>query len=634
LLTVAFSPLIEGGTTHLPVFIIHTLILSMLVVHIYRGVKGGALAVCGSPLDRAVAAFVAMTIISVFIAHYKYMALTWMQLIVFYALFFYLARAAVSDARALGYSVFTVLGMGAVQALLGIIQRLSGTPRPTGSFFNTDMMAGYLAPSVLLAISLILLKHVKARGLGARAALLLFTCAGLLALFLTGSRGGALALLAGLLVILWVRWRVWALAAVALLTVLLLVLPTPIRDRMSSNDVYAYSRTGIWTATAAMTADHPQGVGLGNFKYYWSRYNFPVQDAVARYGRSANTAHSEYLQIGAEMGVAGLLAFLYGAFLLTRLMWRSIKMPETGGDTAVAAGVSGGITAILVHAAVDSNLHEPGIVFLLILLAVMLMAAGGQAGKYARSIEIRPDSARKLTFLVAVLILLLFLWTALTASGFYYSEKCKEALKGVSLRAAKQAADSALTLEPGNAAYHSMMASILYRQYRKGGDEGYFTEAMQELGEAEGLNPEDPEYPSLKAQIESGVAASIADPERRREMLSSALKDSLRASALNPYGADILYGQAGILVSQGRREDAAALLEKLKALEPNYLKGRLALAGIYMDTGRYGLSRGECYSILKVQEGLKNAPLAPFDKSFIEVNMDELGSLLKKTEGR
>lgn len=631
---VVFAPLIEGGTTYLPVFILRLLVLSLLVLFIRERLKQGSFHFHGSPLDIFVALFLMAAVISAFIAPYKYMALTWVQLIFYYILFFYLARWALGKAGSVRPVVFVMLGMGMLEATVGAVQWVSGRERAVGTFFNPNMLAGYLVPALLVSLTFLLFKEARPKGWPSRFGLAVLSALGLFVIIVTGSRGGILALSAGLLVVLWLRFRVWAAVTVSALVLAVLLMPNPVRDRAFGSDPFAYSRANIWWSAARMMVDHPQGVGLGNFKYYWARYNFPVAEAVIKYGKIADTAHGEYLHIGAEMGFAGLAVLLSGLCLLAKALVRSLKATINGKDKAVAAGLVGGVTAVLTHGFVDSNLHEPGIVYLIILLVSLAMNVSGENSERAAVFEVKPEKRTRVAVLSVALIGLLAGWAVMQVLGYHYSELGGKELKSGRPNTALRSFDTAILLEPGNAAHHNLRASALYAIYRTTGRDALFEESIGELDEATGLNPEDYRYHEIKAGLLYDYAIKRADPSARADLLAAAQREIKRAVELNPYGAGILFSEALILQAQGRRGSAAEVLERLKAIEPNYLKARLALAGMYMEGGQNILSRQECYSIIRLNNTFKGRPLAEPEKSFVGIDTVELNRLCGSLEGR
>lgn len=629
-ITVGFAPLIEGGTTYLPVFILHLLVLLMLAVWLMDGFKNGRMSLGVHALDLTAMAFFAVSLAATFIAPYKYMALIWVQIIFYYLLFLFLSREALKAPGGTGYAVLAVVGMGAVESVWGVGQWLHGMGRPTGSFFNPDMLAGYLTPSILLAASLAVFGggtpgENERRGRLAMLLSLAVLC--LAVVILTGSRGGVLALCAGGIVVLWARFGRRSLALVAAALALVLLIPNPVRDRVINHDPFAYSRAGIWKSSLDMIWDHPQGVGLGNFKYVFTRYNFPVREAVIKYGKVAGTAHNEYLHIGAEMGLIGLFVFIAGIFLLIKTLRRSIKASSGSEYMGLAVGLAGGITATLVHALVDANLHEPGIAFMLILLVSLAL---GLPGVVSRDLELRGGTGPSRFLLFTAFIALMAVFAAMPAAAYYYSSRAKTEARGGDMKSAMTDVDTALFIEPGNASYHSQKAALDFSLYQRGGGREDFTGAVAELEEAIRLNPGDLAYQLLISGIEYGYAAALPQSVERTEGLRAALGHAEKAVELAPNAADALMSEARVYIAMGDAASAVRALERLRESEPNYLRGRLLLAECYGGLGKTGLSKREYYNIIEAASALKGARLAPEESEFVKIDQARLDVLGKK----
>lgn len=629
ILTVVFSPLIEGGTTYLPVFIIRILILLGCSFYIAASLKEGKFDFRRTPLDLAIPIFLLLASLSMAIAPYKNMAFTWGQVILYYALFFYLTTAIFSLERTEEVAIYAIAGMGVVESVWGIVQRLQGVTRPSGSFFNPNMLAGYLIPAFLIAVSLVIFRHKAASGLSRKAVFVSF--AGLLAaaIIITGSRGALVSLCAGLFLVLWTRSKRLAVVSVSLVAAALLLFPNPVKERLSSGDIFAYSRADIWAGAARMTLDHPMGVGLGNFKYMATKYNFPVNDAVIKYGKIANNAHNEYLQIGAEMGLAGLAAFLYGIYLLLRVIIKALRLE--GERKGLAVGISGGITAILIHALFDANFHEPGIFLLLVLLVCLLLKVVGLNGK-AVSMHVEQGKRTRLALVSALLALSLVLWAGASPLAYYYSRRAGVEARSGDQGEALRSIDKALLFESGNASYHSQRAAILYKYYSSGGEEGLFTSSLEELGEAERLNPAEASYPLLRAGLLYGRAGEIPALQERKKVLDEALGEAVASRRLNPYNFETYMTIARIYVSAGDRGAAIDTLERLEGLEPSYLRGRLMLAGLYLDSGKRDLSKKEYDNIILVRNNMAVRHLDKNESNFVDITMDELERLKKALE--
>lgn len=626
-----FAPLFEGGTTHLPVLAMKLMVLALAGAAVYGGIAASKAVIPKTPLDTAVLLFAIATAISLTVAPYKNMALTWVQLILYYTVFYYLSGLALSGKGYAGRAAVFILLMGVMESAVALYQRSAGMLRATGTFFNPNMLAGYLAVTVLMAVSLLLFDngHVRRRHGKYVLAGVVLLC--LTVIVLTGSRGGVLCFSAGLFVVLWHRYRMLAAAAAAALVIAVLVVPNPVRERALHGDPLAYSRTQIWASAIEMIKDHPAGAGLGNFKYFSERYKFPV-DELARYGKVANTAHNEYLHFGAEMGVAGMLAMAFAMFMLVKTMSVSVSSASRD-DRALAIGASGGVYSILAQSAVDSNMHEPGIVFMLILLVSMVAAVSGQGGARYRVFDIPAASRVRFGVLTGLLLVLLACWAVIPEAARQYSERGVRLLKSGQPEEALKCEDVATTLDAGNATYHEQRASALYAIYVKVGEEAVFMEAVEELKEAERLNPNAPSYPSLLASIGSRYAAGLSDPVKKRAVLEKSLEDISRAVDVGPYDVGLLYRQAMTLVSLDRTGEAVGVLERARDLEPNYLRVRLELAKIYFRTGSKELAIRECYSILKTHERLLATGPGHNRDAFISVDMEEVKRLLSIAGG-
>ena len=247
--------------------------------------------------------------------------------------------------------------------------------RASGLYICPDHLAGYL--EVVGCLSLAMAGWSRCRawvklifGYGA-----LCCAAGLL---ITGSRGGALAFGAGLgiLTVLGLG-RAWAagsgfwrallgvLIAVALLAggvkVALATSPTLLtraRIMLDRKDV----RLRLWPAALAEWHESPVfGTGPGTYLFYGRKYRDPsVQNDPIR-------PHNDYLELLAEYGEVGAGAFLLflGAHV-GRGLWAfrrlALSASAGGGGSNAAAWNMGALAAVgclVVHSAVDFNLHIP-----------------------------------------------------------------------------------------------------------------------------------------------------------------------------------------------------------------------------------------------------------------------------------
>jgi O-antigen ligase len=115
----------------------------------------------------------------------------------------------------------------------------------------------------------------------------------------------------------------------------------------------AIGRLAHWKAALDMWRDHLWlGVGFGNYAVIYPAY------AIGRWLDPLGHAHNYYLNVGAETGLLGLLA--YGIFWLFALAlgWAAVRR-SSGFQRAVAAGGIGVLVHLSVHNLVD-NLFVQG----------------------------------------------------------------------------------------------------------------------------------------------------------------------------------------------------------------------------------------------------------------------------------
>lgn len=235
--------------------------------------------------------------------------------------------------------------------------------------FNPNEIAGALAWVTPLPFALML--HGPTRT-GAQRALRL--AAGVVfavlavALFLGQSRaaiGGVLPLLFVLTPVIVRNWRgraaVWgALVLVGALQVYLILAISSFglggTGDLSDPDVNsvqqsAIFRAVIWESAGRMLSDQPlTGVGMSMFRTAFASapYSTPVYA-----DRIMPHAHNEYLQIGADLGVGGLVLSAWLAGIVLFMLWRVWRH---GSATArvLALGVCGGLAAHAIYGLADT----------------------------------------------------------------------------------------------------------------------------------------------------------------------------------------------------------------------------------------------------------------------------------------
>lgn len=107
-------------------------------------------------------------------------------------------------------------------------------------------------------------------------------------------------------------------------------------------------RKAYWRDALRIIADQPlTGTGLNTYTQVIKKYTVKNQ----------NYAHNCYLQMAAELGLPGVLAFFWFAGTVIVFVRRSMKTIRTGSERALLAGFLAGWCALLVHSAVDTILY-------------------------------------------------------------------------------------------------------------------------------------------------------------------------------------------------------------------------------------------------------------------------------------
>ena len=286
--------------------------------------------------------------------------------------------------------VFVLLGTGALAALQGIYQFLFQVGpeefvlfgrfmRAYGTFEQPNPYGGYLGLTLPLALGLVCAavvpqgRRISGRWLvwaGGTGALMA------LALVMSWSRGAWLGIAAavGVMVIAIAarsgRAAVLGVVLAVLLVYLLLaggfsLLPSSLVQRFTDflpylgvSDVRGaevtdanfavLERMAHWQSAVAMWTDHPWlGVGIGNYEVAYPDYALP------QWPFALGHAHNYYLNIGAETGVIGFLAYLllWGTALVQA--WRATRI-ATCWNWGVALGVLGVVVHLSVHNLFDN----------------------------------------------------------------------------------------------------------------------------------------------------------------------------------------------------------------------------------------------------------------------------------------
>src|SRR5687768_17056677 len=83
-----FAPLIEGGTTHFPVFVMRTVLFLSCLAWILSSRKDGSMALQWNTVSPWILSFLTWAAVSVMWTPYKHAAVQWVVTLAMYAIFF------------------------------------------------------------------------------------------------------------------------------------------------------------------------------------------------------------------------------------------------------------------------------------------------------------------------------------------------------------------------------------------------------------------------------------------------------------------------------------------------------------------------------------------------------------------
>lgn len=300
------------------------------------------------------------------------------------------------------------------------------------------------------------------------------------------------------------------------------------RGGLRANTVSAAGsgRYQFWTAAADAFSSEPlRGVGAGGFGTWWDQHGtLPL---------SVRDAHSLFVEVVAELGIAGIALLL--AFLVTGAVAGLSRRPldrRLGGAVGAALAI---LVAGITSAAIDWTWELPA-VFAPVIVAVALLtgpatarageAAAGPSGGGSGSEPAGPggDPGGSLNRFGLGVTTLLAGWVAILLAGIVFVTELKlgdsrEAVDHDDLPAAAQDARDAAEVQPWAAEPRLQLALV----EELGGDPAAAREAIRE---AIDRAPEDWSLWAIAARIEDGAGNEEAAREARE-----------RAHQLNPRAA-------------------------------------------------------------------------------------------------
>lgn len=336
-------------------------------------------------LDWGMVALGFVSLVSLFVAQERRVALREFRTVVFEPLLFYcLLRATLRDDTRLWYVVDGWALSGLVIAAWGLFQFASGrgvitaegvwrVRGPYGSPNNLALMLGRQIP-LLIAVA------AFSRGRYRRLAYTLILLPAGVAFYLTYSRAGWLVglplplLFLGLVRGGWALWGVVGALILGGLSSIPILSTERFRSLLDAHHGTLFFRLRLWQSSLAMIRDHPLlGVGLDNFLYqYRSRYILPS----AWQEPNLSHPHNLLLEFWTRLGVLGVGALAWVEITFFRWAWQLYRHLPEGDRRALVLGAMGGMVNVLSHGLVDNGFFVIDLAYAFCLLVGLVAQIG------------------------------------------------------------------------------------------------------------------------------------------------------------------------------------------------------------------------------------------------------------------
>jgi len=289
-------------------------------------------------------------------------------------------------------AVWPIVAIAALEAGLGLWQNFgrTGEAAQWGTYVNHNHYAGFLEMALPFAVMypVALLRRRRNRPLAATlAACGVWALAGVMLAGIVNSlsRMGFIATLGSLLLmgtlafgnrpLGWLRsnrkrrWGAAGMLAMALLEGSAFLPSERLILRfaeLTSSDPTGGGRAKLWAATLPLIKAYPVfGCGLGGYETAFLK--FKTFDPLIR----DDFAHNDYLQLLAELGLAGFAILAVPACSLVMSTLRKAVVSRDPEGRCFAVACAGALAAILLHSLADFNLYIPANAMLLAWIAGM-----------------------------------------------------------------------------------------------------------------------------------------------------------------------------------------------------------------------------------------------------------------------
>lgn len=353
-------------------FLFYVTLLPAVMAWLYNWRKKGEVALALPPLWQPGAVFLVCSFLSAFVS--KDMAfsfMNWALQPLMYALVYLLIYTTVSTEKEKEKALYAFLAGAVVTVVYGFFQYANAVDmaadmeaqswvdperfpllrrRMYSTLENPNLFGAYL----LMIISILTAFTLRERAVKRRTVFAVILLSLLLCLALTYSRGAWVSLAAIVLGLTLFYDKRFGLLFL-LVPVVLAFYHGQVVERFlslfSGEDTSVDLRFALWESTMAMIEEHPLlGVGWGAYFLAYPDYNFFIQEE----GVLIFHAHNMYLNMLAEVGIPGGMAFLLAFFAQGILCWRNYRH---GNDSFTKSMGLGGVLMVMALSVISMGDH-------------------------------------------------------------------------------------------------------------------------------------------------------------------------------------------------------------------------------------------------------------------------------------
>lgn len=524
-----------------------------------------------------------------------------------YMLVFLITVNNIRSRRQINRLLGSIISVGAVLALYGIVQKLANAPKIYwfryvhevllfySSYINCNYFAGYMNIVIFLTLGAFFAYLAYLDKKRAYAGFDLFE--GWIILFIFSIVIMAVSILhtfsqGGLIVFLvtsaffysvyskkelskkWISIAIWVFTTALTVTVLIWIAGEKTANIFYEacrlfKEINTYgARLPVWRGAFNLIKINPLfGIGAGTFQYIFPKYkpNIPI---------SFSHCHNDYLELLIETGLAGLAIFTYGMYIFFKRYMKLLTSRRNAYVKAIGYGCLASAFSVFLYSFIDSNMHIGANALLFsAILAVGLVtihnSSNGKVGEedlFKRTVFMIGGRPKKISVFTVTLIAFLYLAANITsiAVADIYAALGKE-------KRDMEYINKAVRMQPYSAEYRSLLADELLN--RGGGrpiDNKTSVEVAKNLEEAVRLNPNVSRYHlklSLayarlgdnKKSIEELRKARDLDPLSAFNHLFLAIhcfNESTKIKGVNPYGSKAM-------------EEGAMEYKKARSIDPS-----------------------------------------------------------------